>query len=39
MYSCNAYVIANKLTLGILSEHDREIIFGHLYILISMRLL
>lgn len=29
--SYNAYVIDYKLTLGILSEHDREMIFGHIY--------
>lgn len=27
--SYNAYAIDYKLTLGILSEHDREMIFGH----------
>lgn len=31
--SYNAYVIDYKLTLGILSEHDREMIFGHIYII------
>lgn len=29
--SYNAYVIDYKLTLGIWSEHDREMIFGHIY--------
>lgn len=31
--SYNAYVIDYKLTLGILSEHDKEMIFGHIYII------